>query len=374
MNKCIFCEKAHGEIYQRFSTYMLPEFINEKECKEFPRYIEFEIQQGNWAEIYCLVKRISSKGYIKSKKNEFFQIVWRGCIQLEKMMRRGNYEDMNKFFKKYDIMYNQVISKNRENMKKEINIVNLNEEKNKILDLVNFIAENKEFEFEEQMRNYIVSRLVSLYENTIKKMLLDNFGNVSKEKLDIFFESKEESKRFFQRHTENPVMELISDNKQFNNNPNSLNKFLKNFTEIELSVMNNKISNNYDFFIFVESVFEFNKEIDEDGVEAKLIEYGGWKKFLEKVNKERNRMTHDLNPTKFPIEELLYISELYIDFLKIFTPVIDFIVNYIHASTIESKENYFEQLKNNTKFDSNLINIKNYTDVDSSIRKYIIKA
>ncbi len=65
--KCIFCDKTHGEIYQRFTKFFETEKIDENQTREFIRYIEFELNEKNWNEVNCLVNSMC-KG-IKSKNN-----------------------------------------------------------------------------------------------------------------------------------------------------------------------------------------------------------------------------------------------------------------------------------------------------------------
>ena len=58
--KCILCDTVHGEIYQRFDRFFQAEKINEKQIREFVRFVEFELYQENWKEVYCLIFNMDS--------------------------------------------------------------------------------------------------------------------------------------------------------------------------------------------------------------------------------------------------------------------------------------------------------------------------
>lgn len=77
LDVCIFCRKRHQDIFNRFDKFLRIEKISHSVLTEFLRYVEFEINENNWNELFCLLSVMSKYG-IRGDNNHLTE--WHVCF------------------------------------------------------------------------------------------------------------------------------------------------------------------------------------------------------------------------------------------------------------------------------------------------------
>jgi len=339
--KCIFCDKTHGEIYQRFTKFFETEKIDENQTREFIRYIEFELNEKNWNEVNCLINNMC-KG-IKSKNNhswnelQFYNTILKIkslCITnptdtsftILKESLSNNFMKINTHMgsgikKNTDIDYQEEFSILLESLKK---IKEFEKGTNAGVELKDYISSCEKLII--PLKNYIIFRMISFFEQRIYDILVTTINELP---ANILFDIK--------GSTMTLSTEAVVDSQDasighlavlgLNNNPKNIDdiihKILQNKTKTQKTI---KLKNHASFFDYFGNIIRIkNSELSKYFSDTSE---GKWWKFIKNLNTSRNQMTHELTNPKYTTIELENEMRLMYILLQSFPNILKFVLDY----------------------------------------------
>jgi|LWDU01.1.fsa_nt_gi hypothetical protein len=343
--KCVLCDKIHGEIYQRFERFFETENIDEKQIREFIRFIEFELNQENWNEVSCLIDSMHNS--IKLKNNlSFGEIKFQNILVEIKRICIAN-PTSNSITELRESLSNDFIKLNTDlgaGIKKNANI----DYKNEFSVLLASLEKIKEFEkkyetateLEEYiltcetlivpLKNYIIFRMISFFEQRIYDILVTTINELPP---DILFD--------IQGSTMTLRTNDVIDSKDASIGHLAvlgLNNDANNIDHIIYKILQNKIKNQRliklkpysfpypSFFYYFGNIIKINNSELLKHFSEKS--HGKWSHFIKNLNKSRNQMTHELTNPKYSTVELEHEMRLMYILLQSFPNVLKFMLNY----------------------------------------------
>ena len=359
--KCIFCDKAHGEIYQRFTKFFETENIDENQTREFIRYIEFELNEKNWNEVDCLInnmcKRIKSKNNSSWNELQFYNTLLKIktiCITnptdtsftVLKESLSNDFTKINTHMgsgikKNSDIDYQEEFSILLESLKK---IKEFERGTNASTELKEYISSCEKLII--PLKNYIIFRMISFFEQRIYDILVTTINELPP---NILFDIK--------GSTMTLSTEAVIDSQDasighlavlgLNNSPKNIDdiihKILQNKTKSEKTI---KLKNYASFFDYFGSIIRIkNSELSKHFSQTSE---GKWSQFIRNLNKSRNQMTHELTNPKYTTIELENEIRLMYILLQSFPNILKFVLDYFPK--IESTDQLIEVHKITKEF------------------------
>ncbi len=363
--KCILCDKIHGEIYQRFERFFETKNIDEKQIREFIRFIEFELNQENWNEVNCLIDSMHNS--IKLKNNlTFGEIKFQNILVEIKRICIANptsdsftelRESLSNDFIKLNTVMGSGIKKNPDvDYKNEFSI--LLESLKKIKEFergTNASTELKEYissceKLIIPLKNYIIFRMISFFEQRIYDNLVTTINELPP---NILFDIKGSTMTL---STEAVIdsqdasighLAVLGLNNIPKNIDNIIHKILQNKTKNPRSVKLKPYLFPYpSFFDYFGNIIRIkNSELSKYFSETSE---GKWSHFIKNLNKSRNQMTHELTNPKYTTIELENEMRLMYILLQSFPNILKFVLDYFPK--IESTDQLIELHKITKEF------------------------
>ena len=374
--KCILCNNVHGEIYQRFDRFFETEKIDETQIHEFIRFIEFELKEKNWNEVYCLIDNMGNSMKLKNNLS-FNEIQFQNTIHEIKKLCSTN-PTLISFTELKESLSNNFLKLNTDlgsGIKKNIDI----DYKEEFGVLLESLEKIKEFEsgtnasYEKlitPLKNYIVFRTISFFEQRIYDILVTTINELPP---DILFDIKGSTMTL----STNDIIDsqsasignlaVLGLNNSTRNIDNIINKILQNKIKTQRSI---KLKNYSSFFDYFGNIIRIN--------DPKLSKYfsetsrGKWSQFIKKLNNSRNQMTHELTNPKYNTIELENEIHLMYILLQSFPNILEFVLNYF--SEIKNKDEVVGLHKVTKEFlDENMCEILPYKECIEKIKFNFMK-
>ena len=186
------------------------------------------------------------------------------------------------------------------------------------------------------LKNYLLVRLVSFYERKIGDELSELIDEIPKQ------EFKELKSLFGGNVSFDPdqlyKLDRMSIGKlaimPLDNSPAKLNDMIRNILKSRYG--RQAINEKFDIFDVMSYTFTYHASIQDE-----LIKIGGWFKFIQEVNKERNTINHELSNYQMSIDLALLVV-LYEEFMKNFQNLIKIVLDHNNPSikTVDKKKDY----------------------------------
>jgi len=370
MEKCPLCCKIHGEIYEKFSQYTLSENHTEEDCKNFINSIVSELTEKNWSAVSCLLQTIIRQEKFRPRYNVNSNLFFLTCISLEETIRNPNIHSISKIENLINNLNNNrlLINKIKKNISpEELNnhfkdIINLArsldnniiiipknepnsngaqqteiicEKCRKKIDTSNaesfkipektcmecYIKENQKSldKFtDEHLKNYIFLRVITFYERTIYYHLKQVINGLPKNNLKNLL-PKDVSMNGSNLNEFDEFIHAHISLQNLDNSPKNLNNIISEILRIKYEINeDSKDFKNFDFLKFVDNIITFNDTL-------KNILDSGWYKFIQKLNDQRNKITHELGKYDLKIP-IVHVVALYQTFLINFPIWLDLIL------------------------------------------------
>lgn len=340
-NKCILCNTIHGEIYQRFDRFFQTKNIDEILIREFIRFVEFELNQENWNEVYCLISNMddsmASKNNLTINEIIFHKIIHKIKLQLVQNPKLGFFEELK------ESLINDFSKLNKYmpfhgNKVKRIKNYDPNKEFTYLIKVLEHIKDTPDLET--PLKNYVVFRVMGFFEVTMHVTLANEINKLSP---DILYQIKGSS---IELRTEDALdfdditignLAILGLDNSTRNIDDLIGKILK--------FLNKNISNgratsgSSSFFNYFKSTVSIDNE--------KLNEYflkkysGNWWKFIKNLNQERNKMTHQLGNVSYSKDDLDRILNLMFIFLYYVPHLLQFVIQYCSENYDKKKHQEF---------------------------------
>jgi hypothetical protein len=339
--KCIFCDKTHGEIYQRFTKFFETENIDENQTREFIRYIEFELNEKNWNEVNCLVNNMC-KG-IKSKNNHSWNELqfYNTLLEIKKLCMTNPTlvsfielkESLSNNFIKLNTVMGSSIKKNTDiDYKNEFSI--LLESLKKIKEFEMGITASKELEeyistcekLIIPLKNYIIFRMISFFEQKIYDILVNTINKLPP---TILFDIKGSTMTLSTRAVVDSQdasighLAVLGLDNGPKNIDDIIHKILQSKSKTQKTI---KLKNYSSFFDYFGNIIRIkNSELSKYFSDTSE---GKWWKFIKNLNTTRNQMTHELTNPKYTTIELENEMRLMYILLQSFPNILKFVLDY----------------------------------------------
>jgi hypothetical protein len=339
--KCILCNNIHGEIYQRFDRFFETEKIDETQIHEFIRFIEFELKEKNWNEVYCLIDNMGNSMKLKNNLS-FNEIQFQNTIHEIKKLCSTN-PTLISFTELKESLSNNFLKLNTDlgsGIKKNIHI----DYKKEFGVLLDSLEKIKEFESGTNaslitpLKNYIVFRTMSFFEQRIYDILVTTINDLDS---DILYDIQGSTMTLSTSDIIDSQSASIGNLAVLGLNNNTrkidsiIHKILQNKIKTQRSI---KLKNYSSFFDYFGNIIRIN--------DPKLSKYfsetsqGKWSKFIKNLNNARNQMTHELTNPKYNTNELENEIHLMYILLRSFPHILEFVLNYF--SEIKNKDKVVE--------------------------------
>jgi len=359
--KCIFCDKTHGEIYQRFTKFFETENIDENQTREFIRYIEFELNEKNWNEVNCLVNNMC-KG-IKSKNNHSWNELqfYNTLLEIKKLCMTNPTlvsfielkESLSNNFIKLNTVMGSSIKKNTDiDYKNEFSI--LLESLKKIKEFEMGITASKELEeyistcekLIIPLKNYIIFRMISFFEQRIYDILVNTINKLPP---TILFDIKGSTMTLSTRAVVDSQdasighLAVLGLDNGPKNIDDIIHKILQSKSKTQKTI---KLKNYSSFFDYFGNIIRIkNSELSKYFSDTSE---GKWWKFIKNLNTSRNQMTHELTNPKYTTIALENEMRLMYILLQSFPNILKFVLDYFPK--IENTDEFIEVYKITKKF------------------------
>lgn len=386
MEECILCKNRHDEIYSRFTNYFVPDSITESQYQEFPKFIQFELNEGNWTGVYCIITNIIKKYQRSNSINEYAKSIMDACIFLERKFRNQPSLAVKEFEEKFNSR-NKISENVKKHIKEEMDPEEIEDERQKVLNCLIHIDElddlkkllmKKEFQKEiekpslelknmpkalkelenfsqlsngidkltivrEQLKNYTLLRIVSIYERIQNDVLIDILNSIPLSKIEtVLGKTTTIDTKYLLNPDKFDLGKHASAN--FNNSPITIRENFKKIVQVKIENMNFNTSKEFNFFKIMDQIIKI--KIQEDKESKSTLDFTDTFEFLQAVNSERNNMTHELRSTKFTDSELRRIIIFYDVFFQVFKPMIHLILNLLINESNEKRKIIYEDFEN----------------------------
>lgn len=378
LDVCIFCRKRHQDIFNRFDKFLRIEKISHSVLTEFLRYVEFEINENNWNELFCLLSVMSKYG-IRGDNNHLTELA---CILHEKMILSPTLESFNKI--KNSTLLNKNLNYLIMPLKEASSPEAINTEFHRLGTLLGIkwdIYKKNIDEIEKQditranpdksIINYVLYRLIGIFEQQTFDVLLNKIENMPVEvsSMMIYDSNKSLEPEEYARWKQE-INSLVMNNK-ITDRTETFGKLIYNDLKVNTITIDNLIAKiinfhnthagnrtppNWEkssFFSFLGEIiniknkktldyFKNHKFLNKSGNSIPLD--GKWYNLITYVNSIRNTMTHNLRDASIEKNEAENLVLFFLIYCLVIDDLLDLILSY-YKKNINEFDQVYETIK-----------------------------
>lgn len=337
---CIFCNNYHDEIYQRFERFF-NKVLDDDNLVEFIRFTEFELQEKNWNELFCLLDTMWYNIYSDNNYHDNYKLKILIGLLREQMISNPEMSSLKKI--KETIKTNNSLKRIMNTRIKSNKNADFQQEYDHLLNLGEEIT--KKPELGTPLKNYIILRLMSIFEQRIHETLVNVINAMPRRILQSI-----------KGHS----ISLDTD-------------YLTNFEEINIGkiAVQGLDNNTYRIDDLIVKILQFKEHLIERNnyPKSSFFDYFGkvvtikdpmlkdyfskshnnkWDTFIKNVNVQRNQCTHELTDVSCDEKELKHILQLMFIFLNTMPHLLHCIIDYYDGKVnlIDVKKSHEEMMKN----------------------------
>lgn len=208
-------------------------------------------------------------------------------------------------------------------VKSDLKADDWNQEYLKLIETIESLRSKSDEVPKQQLKNYFLLRLISFYERFIHAKLINAIDDLPKESIYQII-----GKSVTINSTDLINLENLTIGKlavlNLDNGPKNLGDMIIKILKAKYDRHNfSQINEKFLFFNFLDQIIKF----DNTELKRMYTRDGNWYKIIQKLNRERNSLTHELKNTEMPSEEIYVLFNLYQRFFQLFTFALELLLS-----------------------------------------------